>query len=165
VTTAYLGLGSNLGDRAGYLRAALSAIAMRCTVYSVSSLYETDPIGPPQPMYFNAAAEIDTDLPPDELLAFLKSIELDLGRKREHEPNSPREIDIDILLYGESVVDAPGIAIPHPRMTQRAFVLLPLAEIAGGLREPVSGRAISELCAAVDGDGVERVAASGWEFE
>jgi len=163
VTTVYLGLGANLGERTDNMRAALVAMSRKVRVTAVSSLYETDPVGPPQPMYYNAAAAIETELEPLELLAFLKSIERELGREPGSERNTPRPIDIDILLYGELVLDDEQLSIPHPRLEERSFVLVPLAEIAGDLRHPKFDRTIAELVRDIGSVGVRRVADVGWD--
>jgi 2-amino-4-hydroxy-6-hydroxymethyldihydropteridine diphosphokinase len=145
VTTAYIGLGSNVGDRVGHLRGALDALATKgVTVTKVSSLYETDPVGPPQPDYLNAAAEISTNLSPAELVRTLKEAEADVGRE-QRERWGPREIDLDLLLYGDETIDEEGVTVPHPELTHRAFVLIPLIEIAPFLDLP-SGEPITAFC-------------------
>jgi 2-amino-4-hydroxy-6-hydroxymethyldihydropteridine diphosphokinase len=126
---AAVGLGSNLGDRRAHLDAAVAALRELGDVVAVSSLYETAPIGgPPQGDYLNAVAVLDTDLDPAELLETLLAFEADRGRQRAVQ-FGPRTLDLDLLLYGNEVVDEPGLAVPHPRMTERRFVLEPLLEV------------------------------------
>ena len=165
----YLGLGSNLGDRRGNLAEALRRLPPLVQVQAVSSLYETQPVGPQeQPLFYNAACRGVTGLPPLELLRHVKQIERDLGRRPDGAPSErwgPRPIDIDVLLYGESVIDEAGLRVPHVELANRAFVLVPLAELAAGLRHPELGRTIGELADATDRSGVEKRAASGWEQE
>lgn len=163
MTAVYLGLGANEGDRTENMRAALAALARKARIIAVSSLYETDPVGPPQEMYYNAAAAIDTDLAPAELLAVLWSIERDLGREPLRERNAPRPIDIDILLYGALKLNSSRLAIPHARLAERAFVLVPLAEIAGEMRHPTLGRTISELANDIGSAGVREIEPRGWD--
>ena len=129
--TAYLGLGSNLGDRLANLQRAVSLIAARrgLEVMRSSRVYETDPVGgPPQPEYLNAVLEVRTSLSPRELLSACQGVENQLGRVRA-ERWGPRTIDVDVLTYAEETVDEPDLSIPHPRMHERGFVLLPLSEL------------------------------------
>jgi 2-amino-4-hydroxy-6-hydroxymethyldihydropteridine diphosphokinase len=145
MTTAYIGLGSNLGDRLDHLRRALASLQARgIEVRAVSSVYETDPVGPPQGDYLNAAAEISTHLSAAELLRVLKESETEAGRQRR-ERWGPREIDLDLLLYGDETIDECGVTVPHPELTHRAFVLVPLIEIAPMLDLP-SGEPITAFC-------------------
>jgi len=148
MTTVYLGLGSNLGDRRRNLEAALDALRAhpQIAVSAVSAFLETDPVGGPpgQDKFLNAAAEIETDLAPEALLEELKRVERALGRTPG--PRwGPREIDLDILLYGEEVLETEALVIPHPRMRERRFVLAPLAEIAPDARDPVTGLSVRTL--------------------
>jgi 2-amino-4-hydroxy-6-hydroxymethyldihydropteridine diphosphokinase len=147
VTVAYIGLGSNLGDREANLRAALGRLAELGEVRA-SSFRETDPVGvPDQPMFLNAAAELSTGLPARELLDALLAIERDLGRDRSSERRwGPRTLDLDLLLYGDEVIEEPGLTVPHPRLAERQFVLEPLHEVAPGLVLP-DGRRIRDLLA------------------
>jgi 2-amino-4-hydroxy-6-hydroxymethyldihydropteridine diphosphokinase len=149
----YLGLGSNLGDRRRNLEAALDALRAhpQIAVTAVSSFLETDPVGGPpgQGKFLNAAAKIETDLSPEALLKELKRVERALGRKPG--PRwGPREIDLDILLCGDTILETGTLVIPHPRMRERRFVLEPLAEIAPAARDPVTGRTVRELLALLD---------------
>ncbi len=141
----YLGLGSNLGDRQQNISRAIDIMSNSVHVEKISSYYETDPVGyAHQPRFLNAACEAVTALSPDELLAVLKEIEVVLERKPSF-PNAPRPIDIDILFYGDRVIKSPKLTIPHPRLEERAFVLVPLAEIASNLIHPVSGKTVREM--------------------
>ena len=153
MTTVYLGLGSNLGDRRRNLEAALDALRAhpQIAVSAVSAFLETDPVGGPpgQGKFLNAAAEIETDLAPEALLEELKRVERALGRTPG--PRwGPREVDLDILLYGEEILETEALVIPHPRMRERRFVLAPLAEIAPDARDPVTKQTVRELLAIVD---------------
>jgi 2-amino-4-hydroxy-6-hydroxymethyldihydropteridine diphosphokinase len=139
----YIGLGSNLGDRAATIQAALGRLAADADIelVAVSSLRETDPVGfEEQPRFLNAAAAIRTVLEPRELLDRMLKVERGLGRVREGARYGPRTIDLDLLLYGDAVVDQPGLAIPHPRLQERVFVLEPLMELDPHLEVPGQGR-------------------------
>ncbi len=154
--TVYLGLGANLGKRRETIDAALACLADHpaICVCAVSALIETAPVGGPagQPNYLNGAAAIETNLDPAALLAELKRIERDLGR-RDGPRWGPRPIDLDILLYGDLVLASPDLTIPHPRLRERRFVLAPLAEIAPDAIDPVTGLAVRALLARLDTDG------------
>ena len=163
MSTVYLGLGSNLGDREANLRDALRALWRMGRVESVSSLYETEPVGPPQPPFLNAACRFETGLEPRPLLRFLQGLEHELGRRPGGERWGPRPIDLDILLYEDRLVDEEGFVVPHPRLAERAFVLVPLAEIAAGERHPELGKTVAQLLKAAGEQGVRRVAGAGWE--
>lgn len=153
----YLGLGSNLGDRMGNLASAVERLSQKVNIKKVSSVYETEPVYyKEQPLYLNAVLSALTELEPFELLRFAKSIESDLGRQPSFR-NAPRLIDIDILFYGDRVVQTEELAIPHSSIAERAFVLVPLAEIAPRLVHPVLQKSVSELLAVVEGvDGVRK---------
>ena len=139
---AYIGLGANLGDRRAALDAALAALGARAgvEVVAVSRVRETDPWGPvEQPLFLNAAAALDTTLSPRELLDALLAVERDLGRTRDGRRWGPRTIDLDLLLYGSDQIDEPGLAVPHPRLAERLFVLEPLYDLDPALVVPGAG--------------------------
>ena len=145
--TAYLGLGSNLGDRLENLRCAVELIEKQDDVElkATSSAYESAAIGPEQPDYVNAAVEIRTNLNADVLLKLCTGIEDEMGRKRTDEKWGPRSIDLDILLYGDVMVDTPDLKVPHVELVNRAFVLLPLIELNPELVHPVRNIKLSEF--------------------
>jgi len=143
--TVYLGLGSNMGNRQTNLDKALDLLSQRVRPGQVSSVYETEPVGNPDQSYFlNLVCQIFTRLAPEELLALAKGIELKLGRV-SGTFNAPRTIDIDILFFGNRVIETEELSIPHPRLVQRAFVLTPLVEIAPDLVHPVIGSTVRAL--------------------
>lgn len=134
VRRAYLGLGSNLGDRLGHLQAALDGLAGTegIEVVAVSRVYETDPVGPDQPDYLNAVVALDTELEPRALLEVAQRLE-DAAHRVRRERWGPRTLDVDVLLVGDEHVDEPDLEVPHPRVAQRRFVRIPLADVAPDL--------------------------------
>jgi 2-amino-4-hydroxy-6-hydroxymethyldihydropteridine diphosphokinase len=160
-TTVYLGLGSNMGERAEFLRAALRRIGdiESTRVVRVSDYYETEPrLFCDQPDFLNACAEIETGLDAVSLLEALLEIERELGRVRTTS-NGPRPIDLDILFYGHDIVDVEGLRIPHPGLPDRGFVLVPLAEIAPNMVHPEFDVTVRVLCEACEDAGWVRKAA------
>lgn len=142
VTRAYVGLGANLGDREAMLRSALELLEAEpgIELVAVSKLRDTDPVGiADQPRFLNAAAAVETDLSPRELLDRLLGIERRLGRTREGPRFGPRTIDLDLLLYGDEQIDEPGLEVPHPRLHERLFALEPLADLDPDLVVPGRG--------------------------
>lgn len=146
---ACLALGSNLGDRRSHIESGLAAIARlpHTRVLRISQLLETDPVGPiPQPRYLNAAALIETSLTARSLLAQLLEVERDCGRSRAQEQRwGPRTLDLDLILYGDEVINEPGLSVPHPRMHERLFVLAPAAEVAGDMPVPTMNATVKQL--------------------
>jgi 2-amino-4-hydroxy-6-hydroxymethyldihydropteridine diphosphokinase len=141
----YLSLGSNLGDRAAHLNGAIKRMDTLGKIMAVSSFYETEPVElTAQPWFLNCAVELDTEKMPKQLLASIFDIEKEMGRRRVQK-KGPRTVDIDILLFGNSIIKAKGLTIPHPAMHDRRFVLEPLAEIAPEIRHPIFKRTIREL--------------------
>jgi len=162
--TVYLGLGANLGDRLANLRLALARLQTLARLEEVSSLYETEPQGlADQPLFFNAVCRVSTGLEPQAFLRFLKNLEREIGRRPGGQRWGPRPIDLDILLYDDRVVDAPELTLPHPLLAERAFVLVPLCELAPELRHPLLGKTMRDLLASVGEKGARKIAPRGWE--
>jgi 2-amino-4-hydroxy-6-hydroxymethyldihydropteridine diphosphokinase len=145
-----IALGSNLGDRRVHLDFAVSKLRTLLRHVAVSHYRDTVPAGVtgPQPLYLNAAVVGDTALTARELLDALLGVEATRGRERPY-PKAPRTLDLDLILYGDAVINEPGLVVPHPRFRERRFVLEPLAEIAPDLHDPVSGKSVRELLAAL----------------
>lgn len=143
----YLSLGSNLGDRAGHLRDAIARLEKVGRVVAASSFYETEPVEfTDQPWFVNSAVVLETNVSPDDLLKLLLAIEREMGRDRSREQKKgPRIIDLDILLFGNEVIDTPELTVPHPAMHERRFVLEPLAEIAPNAIHPKLKKTIEQL--------------------
>lgn len=157
--TAYVGLGSNLGDRAAHLGAAIAALrAVECVeVRRISSVWETEPVGgPPQGSYLNAVVALETGLSASELLGRLQAIEAAAGRERSGTRDAPRTLDLDLLFYGAEIIEEPGLEVPHPRLHQRVFVLEPLREIAPELVHPRLGTSLEELARRARGRSAAR---------
>jgi len=158
VAVVYLGLGSNMGDRQRNLEQALEFLRQRLQIARVSSIYDTEPVGDAaQPRFLNLVCQVYTRLAPPALLALAKGIESKLGRTGK--TGAPRPIDIDILFYGDQVIETSELTIPHPRLADRAFVLVPLSEIAPDLKYPVDGKTVTELL----GQATERQGVLKWE--
>ncbi len=173
MTRVFLGLGANVGNRERNLLLALRLLEPQCRVVAVSSLYRSEAVvlegQAPGPDYYNAACEVETELPARELLALVKAIEREIGR-RPAARWAPRPIDIDILLYGEETIDMPELVVPHLLLHERNFVLAPLAELAPEARHPVLGLSIGEVAEDADFAGLAHVAAwdaaaRAWEAE
>jgi 2-amino-4-hydroxy-6-hydroxymethyldihydropteridine diphosphokinase len=145
VIRAFIGLGSNVGDRLANLVASVAALSAKgVEIVRVSSIYETDPVGPPQDDFLNAAVAVNTELSAQELIETLKSVEQELGR--EEAPKwGPRVIDLDLLLFGDQTIDEPGLTVPHAELTNRAFALIPVLELDPDLELP-SGEPLSAFC-------------------
>ncbi len=151
----YLSLGSNLGDRLANLQNALSNLPPQVIIAAQSSVYETEPWGySDQPLFLNQAIRAETDLEPTDLLVFLKDLEIKMGRKETFR-FGPRVIDVDILFYDDLVIETHELVIPHKRIAERAFILVPLAEIAPSLFHPVLKKTIQQLKSEVDASSVQ----------
>ncbi len=154
--TVYIAMGTNLGNRLANLRAAMKSMPPEITVLAESHVYETPPWGyENQPAFLNMVIKAETGLEPESLLAYLKQLEVELGRKQNFRWG-PRLIDLDILFYGDLVIDTPPLVIPHPRLHERAFVLVPLMDVAPDLFHPVFHRSIRDLLAEVNTEGIIR---------
>ncbi len=151
-----IALGSNIGDSLAILEAAIEILAQTpgIVLQAKSSWYRTKAVGPPQPDYINGSAILQVEMMPEQLLETLLKVENQFGRVRR-ERCGPRTLDLDLLLYDDLILQTPNLQVPHPRMQQRAFVLVPLAEIASDWVEPISGRRIKELVKDVDCTEVE----------
>jgi len=159
---AHIGLGSNLGDRRGHLRYALDRLQQeQCRVTKVSSLYETEAVDCPGGKFFNAVAVIETALAPDALMGLLLKIEQERRRKRSAHTEA-RTLDLDLLLYGQEIIESETVTVPHPRMHERAFVLVPLAEVSPGRRHPLLVTAIARLAGEAPGRQDLRLAEQDW---
>ena len=159
IVKAYIGLGSNLGDRAANLLMAVRGLVEAgLPVSHLSRVYDTEPIETtPQPDFLNMVCELDGELPPaKELMAQLLRLELELGRTRET-TRGPRTIDLDLLFYGDEVCDLPKLQLPHPRLHQRRFVLAPLAELAPALVHPKLHKSVAELLSSLDDRGAVKL--------
>jgi 2-amino-4-hydroxy-6-hydroxymethyldihydropteridine diphosphokinase len=149
---AAVALGSNLGDRRAHLEYGASSLRALLAGARLSRFFETVPVAVSarQPLFLNAAVVGDTTLPPERLLDALLEIEKERGRERPF-PGAPRTLDLDLVLYGDEVIDGPALSVPHPRFRERLFVLEPLAEVAPDLRDPVTGKTIQQLLTALRG--------------
>ena len=143
--TVYLSLGSNLGDREANLRTAIEKLGEIGRIDAVSSFYDTEPVElTSQPWFLNCAVKLDTEKMPRQLMAAILALEQEMGRQRKQQ-KGPRTIDIDILLFGSSVIDISSLTVPHPRLHERRFVLEPLTEIAPDARHPIFKRTVREM--------------------
>ena len=159
LVTAYVGLGSNLGDRYRNLQGAIDRLGKVGIITAVSSIYQTKPwmVDGYQPRYLNQVVAVNTILDPLQVVTELLAIESSLGRVRE-EKNASRTLDLDLLLHGDIVLEASGVTVPHPRLHERAFVLVPLAEIAADVVHPILDRTISDLADESDRSGISGIA-------
>jgi 2-amino-4-hydroxy-6-hydroxymethyldihydropteridine diphosphokinase len=158
-----IGIGSNVGESRLTLSSAVEQLATLGEVARVSSLYETDPVGPPQPVFLNAAVRLQTDLPPLELLDQLLAIERAHGRLRR-ERWGPRTLDLDILWAADLAFEHPRLSIPHAELTRRAFALVPLLDVASDGFDPPTGRTYRAILDALGDASVRRVAGEGWQL-
>ena len=159
LVTAYVGLGSNLGDRSRNLQGAIDRLGKVGIITAVSSIYQTKPwmVDGYQPRYLNQVVGVNTILDPLQVVTELLAVESSLGRVRE-EKNASRTLDLDLLLHGDIVLEASGVTVPHPRLHERAFVLVPLAEIAADVVHPILDRTISNLADESDRSGISGIA-------
>ena len=155
---ALIALGSNLGDSRAILEAAIETLNKKpgIQVKTHSSWYETPPLGPPQPNYLNGCALLETEITPEDLLTTLLEIEREFGRVRR-EKWGPRIIDLDLLLFDNLIQQTPQLQVPHPQMRQRAFVMIPLAEIVPNWIDPITGKTIAELAKNIDTTGINKL--------
>ena len=162
--TVYVGLGSNEGDREAQLVAALDALSRidAVAVSRCSSLFESAPVGPPQPRYLNAVVELECTLPPQRLLCILKQIEKDLGREPGETRWGPRPIDLDILLWEGEIVADPTLQVPHLELHKRRFALEPLAELAPEVEHPVLCASVAQLLSQLAPQDVQRHESTQW---
>jgi 2-amino-4-hydroxy-6-hydroxymethyldihydropteridine diphosphokinase len=164
MATVYVALGANTGNREANLQMALRGLTRMARVEAVSSLYESDPVSlHEQPPFYNAVCRTETGLEPESLLRFLKTLEHEIGRRPGTDRWGPRPIDLDILLYEERIIQGGELEVPHPRLAERAFVLMPLAEIAPAALDPRQNETIAKLAEAVDTSGVRRIKNPGWD--
>ena len=151
----YIGLGSNLGDRRAHLRYALDRLREHCDIKKVSSLYETEPVNCPGTKFLNAVALVETTMPPRDLLDLMLEIEAERGRVRGA-LSEARTLDLDLLLYGEDVIEEDGLTVPHPRIHERAFVLVPLKEVSPDLRHLALAARISRVSSEGNVDQIDQ---------
>ena len=150
--TAYIGFGSNVGNRVDFCDRAVTLLSLlpHSQVTGVSLLYETEPVrdkvDPGEGWFLNGVVQLETDIAPQSLLSMLREIERSLGRDEEHR-DGPRTVDLDLLFYGNRVIDEPGLTVPHPRLHQRRFVLMPLSELAPLLVHPTRQRSVNQMLA------------------
>ncbi len=150
----FIGLGTNLGDRLENLRRARQALSPDVSIVAESHIYQTPPWGyQDQPVFLNQVVQAETELSPQDLMAMLKRLEADLGRKPGL-PNGPRVIDLDLLFYDDLQLETPTLHIPHPRLEGRGFILTPLAELAPDLRHPGLGKSMAEMLLECDTQGI-----------
>ena len=149
--TVYLGIGSNLGDREVNLKGALDALSGQVEIEKISSIYETEPVGyAEQPWFLNLVCRGETGMEPLDLLSLAKRIEAQMGRQESFR-NAPRPVDIDIIFFDDRMIETEGLIVPHPRVGERGFVLIPLAQIAPELIHPGNGKSIKNLLSKLEG--------------